>query len=145
VDAAGTVIVADRENDRLQFFSPEGVYLHEWNDVQRPTNLALDRDGRIYVSELSWRVGDVSPLHGTSTHENPGRVSVFEPAGRLIARWGGADRRAPGNFSAAHDITVDSRGDIYVAEVTQTFAVSVGLAPPGSQTFQKFTAAGARR
>jgi hypothetical protein len=33
---------------------------------------------------------------------------------------------------------VDSRGDVYVSEVTWTFAVSRGLAPEGCHTFQKF-------
>ena len=32
----GTVVVADRENSRLQFFSPEGRFLEEWTDIARP-------------------------------------------------------------------------------------------------------------
>jgi hypothetical protein len=35
-------------------------------------------------------------------------------------------------------VAVDSRGDVYVSEVTWTFAVSRGLAPEGTHTFQKF-------
>jgi hypothetical protein len=34
---------------------------------------------------------------------------------------------------------VDSKGAVYVAEVTWTFAVSRGLAPADCHTFQKFT------
>jgi hypothetical protein len=37
---------------------------------------------------------------------------------------------------------VDSRGDVYVAEVTWTFAVSRGLVQQGCHTFQKFTLEG---
>jgi len=37
---------------------------------------------------------------------------------------------------------VDSRGDIYVAEVTWTFAESRGRVPAGCHTFQKFTLKG---
>jgi hypothetical protein len=33
---------------------------------------------------------------------------------------------------------VDSRGDVYVSEVTWTFAVSRGHVPAGCHTFQKF-------
>jgi hypothetical protein len=39
---------------------------------------------------------------------------------------------------APHDIAVDSRGDVYVAEVTHTFAGKAGLVPPDCHTFQKF-------
>ena len=54
VAADGTVFVADRENDRVQLFSPEGDYPSEWTDVQRPTNVAFDAEGRVFISEL-WR------------------------------------------------------------------------------------------
>ena len=47
-----------------------------------------------------------------------------------------------GSFAAPHGIAVDSRGDIYVAEVTWTFAESRGRVPAGCHTFQKFTLKG---
>jgi sugar lactone lactonase YvrE len=138
VAADGRVLVADRENDRLQIFSPDGQFLEQWTDVQRPTNIAIDDEGCIYVSELWWRVGQRSQVHGEITADKPGRVSVFDAGGRLLARWGGPDRCAPGNFVAPHDICVDSRGDLYVAEVTHTFAGRAGLVPPDCHSFQKF-------
>lgn len=139
VASDGRVLVADRENDRIQIFTPDGRFLEQWTDVQRPTNIRFDREGRIYVSELWWRVGQRSQVHGEITDDRPGRVSVFDPEGGLLARWGGLDRCAPGNFIAPHDICVDSRGDLYVAEVTHTFAGRAGLVPPDSHTFQKFS------
>ena len=139
VAADGRVLVADRENDRIQVFSPDGQFLEQWTDVQRPTNIAMDPEGNVYVSELWWRVGMRSMVHGDIGEDQPGRVSVFDQQGRLLARWGGSDRCAPGNFIAPHDICVDSRGDLYVAEVTHTFAGRAGLVPPDSHSFQKFT------
>ena len=48
-----------------------------------------------------------------------GRVSVFDRDGRLLARWGGGSNPcAPGDFFAPHDLCLDSRGDLYVGEVT---------------------------
>lgn len=138
VAADGRVLVADRENDRIQIFSPSGEFLGQWADVQRPTNLAIDGAGNVYVSELWWRVSDRSPTRGTIVEDEPGRVSIFDAGGQLVARWGGADRCAPGNFVAPHDICVDSRGDLYVAEVTHTHGGSDGRVPPGCHTFQKF-------
>jgi DNA-binding beta-propeller fold protein YncE len=134
----GRVFVADRENDRIQIFSPTGDYLATWTDVQRPTNVYVDRRGIVYVSEL-WRpVGHKSYTQGVTAEDRPGRVSIFDLSGRLLARWGGPDRCAPGNFCAPHDIVADSHGDIYVGEVTHTFGVRPGLVPADCHTFQKF-------
>ncbi|MBV9120768.1 MAG: hypothetical protein JOZ39_08655, partial [Chloroflexi bacterium] len=47
----GRVFVADRENDRIQIFSPEGQFLDEWLDVQRPCDIAMGR-GLVFVGEL---------------------------------------------------------------------------------------------
>jgi DNA-binding beta-propeller fold protein YncE len=140
VAADGRVLVADRENDRLQIFSPDGEFLEQWTDVQRPTNIAIDAAGNVYVSELWWRVGDRSPIRGVISEERPGRVSVFDAAGTLLARWGGPDRCAPGNFVAPHDLCVDARGDLYVAEVTHTHGGPTGLVTSDCHTFQKFRA-----
>ncbi|MHB0868644.1 MAG: peptidyl-alpha-hydroxyglycine alpha-amidating lyase family protein [Chloroflexota bacterium] len=135
----GRVMVADRENDRIQFFSPTGEFLDQWTHVQRPTGLAMDRDGLIYVSELWWRVGQKSFVHGKITEDKPGRVSVLAPDGKVLARFGHeGERTAAGNFIAPHGIGVDSKGDIYVAEVTETFGVKGGGVPSGSHSFQKF-------
>jgi sugar lactone lactonase YvrE len=136
------VIVADRENDRLQFFTLDGTYLDEWTDVQRPTHIALDQQGRIYVSELWRRTEDQSRRLGWIPEDQHGRVSVYDATGTVLARLGGPDRCAAGNFIAPHGISVDSHGDLYVSEVTQSFAVRRGLVPEGSHTLQKFAHVG---
>jgi streptogramin lyase len=138
VDAEGRVFVCDRENDRIQIFSPDGEYLTEWTDTQRPTHIVFDREGRAYVSELWWHTGQTSQRHGPITEARHGRVTVYDRDGGVLTRWGSADACAPGSFAAPHGIAVDSRGDVYVSEVTWTFAVSRGLAPATCHTFQKF-------
>jgi sugar lactone lactonase YvrE len=60
VAADGRVFVCDRESDRIQIFSPDGEYLTEWTDTQRPTHLVFDGAGRAYVSELWWHPGQTS-------------------------------------------------------------------------------------
>jgi DNA-binding beta-propeller fold protein YncE len=82
VAADGRVLVADRENDRIQLFTPEGRFLEQWTDVQRPTNIRFDTEGRIYVSELWWRVGQRSQVRGEITEDQPGRVSIYDAGGR---------------------------------------------------------------
>ena len=145
VDAQGDVWVTDRENDRIQIFSPDGVFLREWTDVQRPTQVRIDaKHDLVYVSENWWRAGDTSFVHGGFTEHHYGRVSVFNLAGQLLTRWGGigCDPLAAGTFSAPHDLCVDSHGDMYVAEVTYSHAGKLGLLPLDAHTFQKFERVG---
>jgi DNA-binding beta-propeller fold protein YncE len=138
VAADGRVFVCDRENDRIQIFSPDGEYLGEWTDTQRPTHLVFDAQGRAYVSELWWQPGQTSRRYGPAGETRSGRVSAHDRDGHLLARWGGSDPVAAGSFAAPHGIAVDSRGDVYVSEVTWTFAASRGYVPAGCHTFQKF-------
>ena len=138
----GRIFVCDRENDRVQIFSPDGEYLSEWTDVQRPTHIVFDREGRAYVSELWWHKGQRSYRNGVAEEPKFGRLSVYDEQGRVLARWGTANGCAAGSFSAPHGLAVDSRGDVYVAEVTWTFSISRGLAPEDCHTFQKFARQG---
>lgn len=136
--ADGRLFVADRENDRIQIFTPRGEFLEEWLDVQRPCDIFMDGKGLIFVSELVKRKGYVSPRLGPASEQQPSRVSIFDEGGNLLLRWGGQDEAAPGSFVAPHDIWVDQHGDIYVAEVTETIGVRSGFVPRGTHTFQKY-------
>jgi len=134
----GRILVADRENERIQIFSAQGQYVTEWTDVQRPSDVVVDREGLVYVTELAWRIGERSFASGLIEEARPGRLSVFDLDGKLLARWGGEPMCAPGNFCAPHALAVDSHGDLYVAEVTFTFAGKRGLVPQNCHSFQKF-------
>ncbi len=137
----GRLFVADRENDRIQIFSLDGDLLEIWTHVQRPTDIAFDGEGGVYVSELWWRVGQQSFTHGLIRHDLPGGVRVLDLSGNVLLHWCSADREAPGNFVAPHTLCVDSRGDLYVGEVTWTFGVSRGGVSESAHTFQKLTRA----
>ena len=72
------------------------------------------------------------------------RVTVFDRNGSIVARWGAStvSRTAPGNFIAPHGIAVDSRGALYVAEVSYTFGAKqngVDPAEAAAHQIQKFT------
>ena len=136
--ADGRVLVADRENDRIQVFDLDGGFLEEWLDIQRPTQLAIGPDGLIYVSELWWQKGQRSHRLGEIAADRYGRVSAIRSDGTVVGRWGGSPPGTPGAFTAPHGIAVDSRGDVYVAEVTYTIGVATGRIPAGAApTLQK--------
>ena len=48
----GLVYVCDRENSRVQIFTGDGQFVSMWTDIHRPTDIAMDREGTFYVSEL---------------------------------------------------------------------------------------------
>ena len=49
------------------------------------------------------------------------RISIYTPKGELLARLGrGPAGLEPGQFGSPHGLAVDSRGDVYVGEVSYT-------------------------
>ncbi|HUY91009.1 MAG TPA: peptidyl-alpha-hydroxyglycine alpha-amidating lyase family protein [Pirellulales bacterium] len=139
IDAEGVVYVADRENSRIQRFTPGGQFIDQWRDVARPCEVFIDRQGRIFTAELGYRAGMFPGNEPPTANATGGRVSVFSPDGTLLARFGGGENPcAAGDFFAPHDIWVDSRGDFYVSEVVYTAGVSRGLIGPDCHTLQKF-------
>lgn len=135
-DADGLVYVADRENHRVQIFDAKGRYLGQWNNLHRPCGLFADRrQGDIfYVGEL----GTDLPVNARVANIG-NRVTILSSKGELIARVG--DRfggEAPGQFVAPHGVATDSRGDLYVAEVSWTRTGSKEQPPREIRSLQKF-------
>ncbi len=135
-DAEGLVYVADRENHRVQVFDAEGRYLAQINNVHRPCGLLIDRreGGAIYVGELGTdlAVNQSVPNLG-------GRVSILSLKGDLLGRIGDRFRgEKPGQFVAPHGVVTDSRGDLYVAEVSWTAKGRHENPPREIRSLQKF-------
>ena len=51
LDSAGRVYVADRENSRVQIFSPQGEYLREWTFLNRPYDIFIDDQDMLHIAE----------------------------------------------------------------------------------------------
>lgn len=137
-DGDGIIYVADRENNRIQLFTPEGRYLKEWKDTARPCQVFV-RGDNVYVAELGYRAGMWPGTTAPAPNATGGRVSIFDRRGELKARWGGGDDPcAPGDFFAPHDICVDAHGDIYVAEVVWSAGGNRRLVSPDCHALQKF-------
>ncbi len=120
VHADGRVWVCDRENDRIQIFSPAGEVLEIWTNVTRPGDLFIASDGTVYVGEMGWEQGTRNMWGRPLEEDRPSRLSIRDPDGNILSTWGGADPCASDGFSAPHGLWVDSRGNIYVGEVTHT-------------------------
>jgi DNA-binding beta-propeller fold protein YncE len=99
LDAKGRVFVGDRENNRVQVFDADGKFLSQWKESGAPFGLFLAGD-RLFVADgrANW-------------------VRVLGPDGTSLGRFG-EKGAAAGQFQMPHMLCVDSRGDVYVAEVT---------------------------
>jgi hypothetical protein len=118
-DEEGWVYVADRENHRVQVFDAKGKYETQWNNMHRPCGLYCCRGAK-----PQFIIGELGPgMNINRDYPNLGpRLSIIDAEGRLIARLGGEQGPGleTGRFIAPHGLAVDSRGDIYVGEVSYT-------------------------
>jgi hypothetical protein len=139
-------------NARVHKFAPDGRLIlswgepgtdpgrfeSQWHDMHRPSGLHLERggEGRFYVGEI----GGALPVNYDVPNIGP-RVSIYSHGGERLARLG--DRLAglePGQFISPHGLAVDSRGDIYVGEVSFTNwgnRYKGQPHPPGLRSLQK--------
>lgn len=136
-DQAGQIYVADRESHRVQIFDDQGNYLTQWNNLHRPCGLHIE-DDLVYVGQLP------THLEVNVDYPNLGAcVSIHDLSGRQLARLGTAMAgEGPGQFTAPHGIAVDSRGDIYVGEVSYSAYGRRLDSPRTARSFRKLVRQG---
>jgi DNA-binding beta-propeller fold protein YncE len=91
VTADNKVLVADRENNRIQIFASDGTYLSEWGDLYHPMDIYGDADGTIFVT-------DQAP-----------RIVAFSPQGEVLGRCKSV-------ASHSHGIWGDAAGNLFLCE-----------------------------
>lgn len=100
----GRVIVADRENSRVQSFTPEGELLAVWDAFLRPQDVVADAEDRIHVC-------DSIPT-----------LSLLSADGALLGRCRPV-------LNGAHGLWLGPAGDIFLAEtnpnrITRLFPIA---------------------
>lgn len=100
IDAKGRVFVGDRENNRIQVFDLEGKFLSQWKESGAPFGLFLTREGHMLLADGRAHLAKVLDLEG-----------------KTLGRWG-QEGKAPGQFTLPHSICMDSKGAVYVTEIT---------------------------
>jgi tripartite motif-containing protein 71 len=105
-DSSGNVYVADLGNDRIQRFSPSGVFLGKWGShgtgngqFDMPEDVAVDSAGDVYVADLV-----------------NNRVQRFSSTGTFLGKWGTAGS-GPGQFEQPVAVATDSQRNVYVVDV----------------------------
>jgi DNA-binding beta-propeller fold protein YncE len=94
--------VADRGGNRLQVFTAEGKYVNQVL-VESPSGFAISSDPQerfLYIAQ-----------YGVS------HIAVLDRKTLEILYQFGTRNEAPGEFRGPHELSVDSKGNLYVAEV----------------------------
>jgi sugar lactone lactonase YvrE len=115
VDAQGRIYTADRSNQRVQVFDPNGKLLDIWPNIPMPDFIAITQDQHLWVAD-----GNVH------------RMLKYDLKGQLKDYWG-VYGFAPGEFWTIHQFSVDNEGNLYTAEVmggrAQKFVPKKGVDP----------------
>jgi outer membrane protein assembly factor BamB len=119
IDLQGRLVVADRDNNRIQILHPQtGELMETWTGYT-PFGIAQDRAGTIFISDAKRQ-----------------QIIQLDPRGREVRAWG-KDGTGPGEFKTPHLITADGEGNLYAAEVAGRRVQKlkrVRLSSGGSQT-----------
>ncbi len=94
----GRIYVADRSNRRVQVFDAAGKVLDIWPNLRQPNDIFISADDRVWV------------VDGTNA-----RLLQFDTEGQRLYWWG-AYGVQPGQFWEPHQISVDSEGNLYIAD-----------------------------
>jgi streptogramin lyase len=93
-DSRGRLLVADRENDRVQVFDLDGKLLNVWpTELIGPAFFYVDDEDIVYIPE-----------------HNSGMFSIVTLDGERLARWGAPIHRS------IHGVWGDSQKNIYVVQ-----------------------------
>ncbi len=109
VSRDGLVYVADRRNNRVQVFELDGTYVTEVF-VERPTEL-LGTAFSVAFSE------DPEERWLFVADAGNGRIHILDRASLEVVGGFGRIGRYAGQFVFLHNVAVDSRGNVYTAEV----------------------------
>jgi len=104
LDSKGDVYVADRENKRIQVFTPDGKFIRQLGEGIAPYGLFITPNDELFVAD-------------GLKHE----IVKLDKSGTILLRWGGGGRE-PGKFFLPHGLHVDHNGAVYVGEITNARA-----------------------
>lgn len=104
-DKDGHIIVADRSNNRIQIFNPDGSFKSKFGSpgtrpgqFDRPAGVAIDLQGRIIVAD-----------------KDNHRIQIFTFDGAFLLKFGEKGSKN-GQFNYPWDVTVNAEGQILISD-----------------------------
>lgn len=102
IDSADRLYVADRENMRVVIYDTEGQVLNEWHFDAMVCAVYLHDDGTMYM-----------------TTGFDGEWAILDGDGKVVGSLGHPGDGL-GGFGEGHFMTVDTRGDVYIADAVSS-------------------------
>src|SRR6185295_12180765 len=96
IDAKGLLWVADRENSRIEVFDQDGTFVREMKYAGLPCSFDIGKDGITMVNGFT------------------GQILKLDLEGKVLSVYG-----KPMEFGEAHNVAVNSKGEIFVGDVTK--------------------------
>lgn len=96
VDSSSRILVADRNNNRVQAFTSSGTFITKYTGLSRPSGIEVDGSGRILVADT-----------------NNGRVQILTWDGATLVDGGTITHTG---FSSPTDIAIGDDGEIFVTD-----------------------------
>jgi streptogramin lyase len=111
IDSAGRIFVADRSNNRIEIFDPDGAFLGEWKQFGRPSGLFIDKNDILYVtdseSNMAQNPGFKRGVRIGSVKD--GKISAFIPDPAPAKEGTGAASNSWGE-----SVMADGAGNVFV-------------------------------
>jgi len=105
----GRVVVSDRANNRIQIFQKDGKFLKEFPVLRDSTAPGVTG------STVFWP--DKGQTWWFTSDDPNGEIHILRASdGQVVGSFGRVGR-GPGEFENLHNIAIDSKGNIYTAEV----------------------------
>jgi hypothetical protein len=119
LDSRGRLLVADRNNARVQVFDQTGRFLDEWRDLLIPWHIVVTDRDEIYVCGSSPMRWPKLPIPGLLVGIPPKDqlIMVFAPDGRVTRLWTFARGQGPGELDWVHGLAVDRSGNLYLGDI----------------------------
>lgn len=109
LDANGNVYVADRENNRIQVFDSNGVFLKELKNneqVAQIPSVTIDKSQNLFAIDYDFADTEI---YGST-------IFQYDKEDKIIYHFGGLGTNKR-TASWYHDISVDKEGNIYVGDI----------------------------
>jgi len=105
----GQVVLSDRGNNRIQIFQKDGTFVKEFPVLRDSTAPGVTG------STVFWP--DKGQTYWFTSDDPNGEIHILRRSdGQVVGSFGRVGR-GPGEFENLHNIAIDSKGNIYTAEV----------------------------
>lgn len=126
VDRENRIYVSDRRNHRIQIFTEEGTLIDEWPDIWDPVAIMIDVNDYVWILDatlnrilkynLNGQLLDYFGTYGEASSLGRPGFTCSDDDAVAAAGLDHTHEGACGGFSLPHQMSVDSEGNLYVAQ-----------------------------